>query len=92
MANHLAQNPMNIDTPGPNPIVKGAFKIRHIEFVGFASDTDSAIVTNGNGRIIAELVGASAGGDGAVRTGNVGWVDGIIVPTLTAGVVLIFFE
>lgn len=92
MANHLAQNPMSIDTPSPNPIVTGAYKIRHIEFVGFAANTDSAIVENGNGRVITEMLGASAGGDGVVRTGNIGWVDGIIVPTLTAGVVLIFFE
>lgn len=92
MANHLAQNPMSIDTPSPTPIVTGSYKIRHIEFVGFAADTDSAIITNGNSRVITELLGASAGGDGTVRTGNVGWVDGIIVPTLTAGIVLIFFE
>lgn len=92
MANHLAQNPMNVDTPSPNPLVVGAYKIRHIEFVGFAASTDSAIVTNGNGRIITELLGATAGGEGVIRSGNIGWVDGIIVPTLTSGVVLIFFE
>lgn len=92
MANKLAQNPMNVDTPSPNPIVTGSYKIRHIEFVGFAADTDSAIVTNKNGDIITELLGAAAGGDGVVRTGTIGWVDGIVVPTLTAGIVLIFFE
>lgn len=92
MANKLAQNPMNIDTPSPNPIVQTEYKIRHIEFVGFAADTDSAIVTNKYGQIITEMLGATAGGDGVVRTGNIGWVDGIIVPTLTSGMVLIFFE
>lgn len=92
MANKLAQNPMYVDTPSPTPLVTGSYKIRHIEYVGFADDTDSAIVTNLNGNVITEMVGASAGGDGVVRTGNVGWVDGIVVPTLTAGAVLIFFE
>lgn len=92
MANKLAQNPMYVDTPSNVPIVNGAYKIKHIEFVGYAADTDSAIVTNLNGNVITELLGASAGGDGVVRTGNIGWVDGIIVPTLTAGAVLIFFD
>lgn len=92
MANKLTQNPMNIDTPSPNAIVTGAYKIRHIEFVGYTADTDQAIVTNLNGVIITELIGASAGGDGVVRSGNIGWVDGIIIPTLTAGIVLVFFE
>jgi hypothetical protein len=92
MANKLAQNPMYIDTPSSTPIVTTAYKIRHIEFVGFGADTDQCIVENANGITIAELLGASAGGDGAVRTGSVGWVDGIIVPTLTSGVCLIYVE
>jgi hypothetical protein len=92
VANQLAQNPMVIDTPSPTPIVKGAYKLKHIEFVGFAASTDTCIVEKANGTVITEMVGASAGGDGVVRTGNIGWVDGIIVPTLTSGLCLIFFE
>jgi hypothetical protein len=92
MANQLAQNPMYIDTPSPYPVVKTAYKIHHIEYVGFGSATDTVVVQNANGRMITELMGEAAGGYTAVRTGNVGWVDGIMVPTLTAGAVLIFFE
>jgi hypothetical protein len=92
MANNLSQNPMSIDTPSALPIVKGAYKLKHIEFVGYSAGTDSAIVTNAYGHVITEMLGAAAGGDGVVRTGTIGWVDGIIVPTLTAGIVLIFVE
>ena len=92
MANKLAQNPMYIDTPSSTPIVTTKYKLKHIEFVGYGADTDSAIVTNQNGNTITELLGSSAGGDGVVRTGNIGWVDGIVVPTLTAGAVLIFVD
>jgi hypothetical protein len=93
VSNKLSSNPLNIDTPSSTvPIVKTAYKIKHIEFVGFAADTDSCIVTDVKGNIITEMLGASAGGDGVVRTGNVGWVDGIMVTTLTSGLCLIFFE
>jgi hypothetical protein len=93
VANKLTGNPLNIDTPSPTvPIIKTEIKVRHIEFVGFAASTDSCIVTDTKGVIVAELLGATAGGDGAVRTGNVGWVDGILVTTLTSGLCLIFFE
>lgn len=90
MANLLAQNPMNIDTPGPGVIIKTKYKLKHIEYVGYASATDKAIVTNAAGYIIAELTGAADLEE--VRTSNIGWVDGIAVPTLTSGVVLIFVE
>ena len=90
MANKLAQNPMNVDTPSPNPLVKGSVKLKHIEFVGYALATSKVIITNLAGVIIAELTGTSDIQE--VRTSNIGWVDGIVVPTLTSGLVLIYFE
>ncbi len=90
--NNLSQNPLYIDTPSSTPIVTTKYKIRHIEFVGFSGSSDSCIVQNSFGHIVAELAGATAGGDGAVRTGNIGWVDGLAVTTLTSGACLIFFE
>jgi hypothetical protein len=83
---------MNIDTPSPTPLVKTAVKVRHIEFTGYAAATDHLIVMDNKGLIIADLPGATSGEAGAVRTGNVGWVDGIVVPTLTSGMCLIYFE
>lgn len=92
MSNKLAQNPMYIDTPGAAVLIATKYKVKHIEFVGFAANTDSCIVQDQLGNIITEMSGASVGGDGVVRTGNIGWVNGIKVPTLTAGACLIFFE
>lgn len=90
MANNLTQNPMYIDTPSAVPIILTAYKLKHIEFVGYANYSDKAIVTNLLGHTLAELT--SAADLQEVRTGNIGWVDGIVVPTLTSGAVLIFFE
>lgn len=90
MANQLAANPMKIDTPGPGVLFSSNMKLRHIEFTGYAATSDKAIVTDRYGNIIAEL---SATTDlQEVRTGNVGWVYGLIVPTLTSGIVLVYFE
>ena len=92
MANKLSGNPLNIDTPSPLPIVKTAYKLRHIEFVGYTAGTDHLVVTDCKGYIVADLLGAAAGEAGVVRTDDIGWVDGIVVPTLTAGMALIYFE
>ncbi len=92
MANKLSINPLRIDTPGAAVLIPTNIKVKHIEFVGFASGTDSCIVEDRYGNVITELLGAAAGGDGVVRTGNIGWVYGIQVPTLTAGICLVFFE
>lgn len=90
MANRIAQNPMYIDTPGTTPIVSTGYKIKHIEFVGYAGYSDHAIVTNLNGVTVAELTAASDLQE--VRTATIGWVDGIVVPTLTSGALLIYVE
>jgi hypothetical protein len=92
MANNLAPNPMYIDTPGTSVLCATDQKLKHIEFVGFSGDTDSCVVEDRFGNVICELTGASAGGDGAVRTGTIGWVYGIKVTTLTSGACLIFRE
>ena len=92
MANNLAPNPMRVDTPGPGILCATNQWLKHIEFVGFAGSTDTCVVTDRYGNVITELSGASAGGDGAVRTGTIGMVYGIIVPTLTSGIVLLFRE
>lgn len=90
MSNLLAQNPMNIDTPGAAILVATKYKLKHIEFTGYASATDKVIVTNAAGYIIAELSGTTDKQE--VRTSTIGWVDGIAVPTLTSGICLIYFE
>lgn len=90
MANLLQQNPWNLDTPGPGIVWAGAAKLRHIEFSGYAGATDVCIVTNRYGHIIAQLTASADLQE--VRTSNIGWVDGLIIPTLTSGICLVFFE
>lgn len=90
MANILSTNPWNIDTPGAGILKSGALKLKHIEFYGYAAATDKVIIQNRFGTVIAQLSGTTDLQE--VRTGAIGWVDGLIVPTITSGKCLIFYD
>lgn len=90
MANVLTANPWVVDTASATPIFKTYAKIRHIEFADYALDTDNCLVTDQNGvRVFSENGAADLRN---VRSGHIGWVNGVIVPTLTSGKVYIYTE
>lgn len=91
MANRLGTNPMYIDTAGASVLRYDKLKVREFQFINYDADTDTAVVHDKDGRLIwqgngnSDLSPVSGGGNG-------GWVEGIIVPTLDAGVLLVFLE
>lgn len=99
MANQLATNPWRVDTTGSATLGSGGMaKVGQIEFIDYASSTDHVEIQDRNGRIVARL-----GGDSSlktVRTGKIGWVQGLIVPVtdsdgnpnMATGKILIYFE
>lgn len=90
MANRLTENPFVIDTASANVLFKGNIEVDYFEFTGYALDTDNVIVQDNAGNLIWQENGASDLRN--VRSGHVGYIRGLIVPTLTSGKLLVFFK
>lgn len=90
MANVLTANPWVVDTASATAVFSSEIKVRHMEFVAYAAATDKVIVTDKNGILVWQ-------GDGnadleSERSGNIGWVNGLIVSTLTSGKLLVYID
>ena len=84
MANQLASNPWLIDTTSTAVLHDAAMPHIQVEFAGYGTTAAASEVQDRNGRTIALLEGLATGE--TVRTGRMGWVQGIKVPpTLTGG-------
>lgn len=94
MANQFATRQWFIDTPFSTPAQlpqSGApLKIQQFEFMGYGVVTDEVIVEDRNGNVIWEGHGEAA--LNTVRSGKVGNVNGLTVPTLTAGQLIVYIE
>jgi len=73
---------------GTTPIFTHMVKVEHIEFINYTADTDTCTVLDGTDRKVWEGNGASD--LRAVRSGKIGWVDGIKVTACSAGEVRIY--
>ncbi len=93
----LAKNPWRVAVGDALPltVTKNSVKLRHIEFSAYTAGAAPATVTDGAGNPIATLTPSSATDVEEKRTGNIGYVDGVIVTSVggaAAGQVLIYFE
>jgi hypothetical protein len=66
--------------------------IQQIIFTGYATATDLAVINQNNGKAFAKLTAASDLED--VRTNNVQWASGIVIPQagITNGTVYIYIK
>lgn len=91
MANVLTANPWVVDTASATPIFTTYAKIRHIEFADYTNDTDTCLVTDQNG--VRIFSGNGASDLQTVRSGNIGWVNGVIVSQISGtGKVYIYID
>lgn len=100
MAAQLINNPWSFVAADSSatPASINRFCVVQVEYVGYASATDAAEVQDQLGNTIAFLQGKAD--LSTVRTGRIGWVNGILVPANTflsvqnapTGKVLIYFE
>lgn len=96
----LAANPMSVNLatdPLPFTCFTGSGKLRHIEWSGYtAAPAVFPKITDGNGKFIAQFNVDTATDVEEKRTGNIGYVTGLIVTTNTGaastGIITIFFE
>lgn len=89
MSNNLTGNPLVIDTANSSvPIVQGQRRIYSIEWHNYANNTSHCVVTDSVNR---ELFNSHGRDDLVpIKGGAEGWVNGIIVPTLDSGILMIY--
>jgi hypothetical protein len=92
MANLLAQNPMVLDGSSLSVVlVKTQLKVKHFEFVEYANGTASVVtISNRFGDLLWSCTGNSTGDN--QRSGNVGWVHGLLENVHTDGFLLVYFD
>lgn len=90
MANQLGSNPWVIDTPGASVLYKSDVKNAHFEWANYTSQADQVQVTDRFGKIIWSATGQDD--LSLVESFTCEWVYGIAVPTLTSGVLRVYFK
>jgi len=82
VANQLANTPWKIDTPGAGILYSGWMKIAQFEFI-YVAQGDTVTVTDSLGNLVYNATGVTDGE--TQRSGKIGNILGLIVPTLTGG-------
>lgn len=90
MANDLRRNPWIIDTPGAGVLYSSRIFVKQFQFMQYLNDTDNVVVQDKNGREVWAENGAAD--LETVRSGAVGAIEGLIVPTLVNGKLLIYIK
>ena len=93
MANDISSRQWRLDTPiaygQPNAILwYGNIKVEHFEFSKYTAQGAKAILKDVNGKIVWDPTGSSTLEE--VRSGKVGWVEGLCLDTLDSGIVLVY--
>lgn len=89
MANDISANPWKIDTPGASVIYAFPIKIVNIIWANYTTTADALIIRDLNGKDIINALVTTNISTGFQSFGNIGWVRGLIVPTMTHGEITI---
>lgn len=91
MANDLSSRQWRLDTPSPGTVLwRGNIYIKQVEFSNYAAQGNQAILKDANGKTVWSATGE--GDLSPVRLGDIGWVNGLILDTLTAGLVTVYVK
>lgn len=95
MPNDLASRQWRLDTarpygqPGAILWTSNIF-VKQIEFSGYGAQTDTCILKDRNGRTVWSATGSST--LAPIRLGDIGWIDGIVLDTLSSGLCLVYIR
>jgi hypothetical protein len=82
VANDISGRPWILGTATPaTPVWKGWINVEHFEYVAYAAQGDTVVLKDVNGKIVWSAKGASDLEE--VRSGKVGWINGLIPDTIT---------
>jgi hypothetical protein len=87
MANDISARPWKLDTPGASVIWPAQANVKFVEWYNPAALNDTFVLTDQNGKIIVEGIAAAAGDTQTFNVEN--WFNGIKLPTLASGVLLV---
>lgn len=96
--NDLSSRQWHLDTPvafgTPAAIIwPSNFYCKAMHFANFGTAPQSAIIKDRNGKIVWQPVVQSTETDLAdVRITDIGWVEGLVLDTLTAGEVIVYIK
>jgi hypothetical protein len=95
MANDLSGRQWRLDTPlafgNPGALLwSGNIKVAHFEWSSYTSQGQVCVLKDRNGKTVWAPTGASDLEE--VRSAKVGWVNGLVLDTLDAGVVIVYIE
>jgi hypothetical protein len=91
VANDLTSNPWVVDTASATVIFKHNIKVRHMEYSLYGAQPNQCIVKDQTGKVVWSATGAADLSE--VRSGNIGWINGLAVPTLDGGGILrLYFD
>jgi hypothetical protein len=90
MANQLSEIPWAVDTAGGTVLYSSLIKVAQFSFLDYAAGTDTVEVQDRNGNLVWK--GNGTADLNPIDSGPIGWIDGLKVPTLSAGKLLIYVE
>jgi len=93
MANVVTGNPLSLDTTGTTSSLawRGELKVRSMVFAEYAAGTDTAVVKDKAGRVVASFNGNADLEPVAIQ--DIGWIHGgLFLDSITAGRVLVYIE
>ena len=80
----MSANPWKLDTAGAATIYAFPVKITNLVWANYTTTGDALVVRDRNGKdIVNALITTSLGG--TISFGNIGWVEGIALITITHG-------
>lgn len=88
MANDITGRQWTLDTAVA--VYDHGVDVQFFEFANYIGAGDAVVVKDRNGRIVWTAVGATDFSE--VKSGHVGWVDGITLDTLNSGVCRVYIK
>jgi hypothetical protein len=96
MANDLSSRQWRLDTPrsftlGPSSILwETTVFVKNIEFTGYTSQASQCVVKDRTGRTVWSGTGSTT--LAPIRTGEIGWLNGLVLDTLTNGLCVVYIR
>ncbi len=88
MANDLSSRQWRLDTASPGTVIwRGNVYVKQIEWSNYAAAA-VLVLKDANGKIVWSATAASD--LSPVRLGDIGWINGLIVDTITNGVCVLY--
>lgn len=90
MANNITGNPWVLDTVGNVWYLQSNIRILNIEFQDYINDADTCELQDNAGRVVWS--GNGNADLSTVRSGDCGWIRGLVLTVLTNGKVRVFHK